>query len=268
MSNLLVVGDIHGQFDVMRYLLIDQARVMDAAGQWTGADSTLCFVGDYVDRGPDGIGCIDLIQALEPQALAVGGRVIALLGNHDVGFVAAQLFPDKRSSGPAGTFRRDWQRNGGMARDLMRLRGTHMDWLRSRSAMALVQGKLIVHADSLLYYRYGKTIEDVNRAFYTLLNNENVSAWDRLLDDFSTRGVFLDASHVDRFDRSGVERARQFLRTYGGTQLIHGHTPIAKMSDLLPEEVERPLVYADGLCVNVDGGLYMGGRGFVYKTPL
>jgi hypothetical protein len=44
--------------------------------------------------------------------------------------------------------------------------------------------------------------------------------------------------------------------------LIHGHTPINKITG---EPATEALVYAGGLCVNVDGGLYRGGEGFVYQ---
>ena len=48
-------------------------------------------------------------------------------------------------------------------------------------------------------------------------------------------------------------------------QLIHGHTPISSMSPFSPEDVTAPLVYANGLCVNVDAGMYLDGPGFVYQ---
>ena len=34
-----------------------------------------------------------------------------------------------------------------------------------------------------------------------------------------------------------------------------------------PEDVREPLVYSRGRCVNVDGGMYLGGPGFVYQLP-
>jgi hypothetical protein len=34
-----------------------------------------------------------------------------------------------------------------------------------------------------------------------------------------------------------------------------------------PELIRAPLIYADGLCINVDGGIYRGGMGFIYKLP-
>ncbi len=30
---------------------------------------------------------------------------------------------------------------------------------------------------------------------------------------------------------------------------------------------KAPFIYANGLCVNVDGGMYLGGPGFVYRLP-
>jgi hypothetical protein len=34
-----------------------------------------------------------------------------------------------------------------------------------------------------------------------------------------------------------------------------------------PSMVTSPYIYADGLCVNVDAGLFMGAPGFVYTLP-
>jgi len=31
-------------------------------------------------------------------------------------------------------------------------------------------------------------------------------------------------------------------------------------------EVTSPLIYAQGLCVNVDGGMYLGGSGFIFEV--
>ncbi len=56
------------------------------------------------------------------------------------------------------------------------------------------------------------------------------------------------------------------LATYGGGQIIHGHTPIMYMTKQPPDEIDAALVYNAGLCVNVDGGLYAGGPGFVYRA--
>ena len=66
-----VIGDIHGQFDALQYLLHDI--------KYDKNDDILIFVGDYTDWGPKSIDTVKYIMNLEKQ-----GHVIALLGNHDL----------------------------------------------------------------------------------------------------------------------------------------------------------------------------------------
>ena len=84
--------------------------------------------------------------------------------------------------------------------------------------------------------------------------SDDVHEWDRLLDLFS-----------NRFEFGKPADARAFLARYGGRQLIHGHTPIDKMTGQPPETVRAAYVYADGLCVNLDSGMYRGGPGFLFE---
>jgi serine/threonine protein phosphatase 1 len=71
---IYAVGDIHGCRAELTRLL---ANIRDDANGFTGARE-LIFLGDYVDRGPDSKGTIELL--LKPPA---GFRVQYLRGNHD-----------------------------------------------------------------------------------------------------------------------------------------------------------------------------------------
>ncbi len=64
------IGDVHGDSD----------RLMRAVTTLTHEASTLVFVGDYVNRGPDSKGVLDLLVELRSQ---LGDRLILLRGNHD-----------------------------------------------------------------------------------------------------------------------------------------------------------------------------------------
>jgi len=72
MRKIFVIGDIHGCLDKLRALL-DKIPL-----DWDRA--LLIFLGDYVDRGPDSRGVIDLLLDLKKDH---EGHVIFLQGNHE-----------------------------------------------------------------------------------------------------------------------------------------------------------------------------------------
>lgn len=254
---LHVIGDIHGQHVQLMSLLLD-AGLVDDDLHWAAGGAQVWFVGDFADRGPDGIGTIDLVMRLEATAAAAGGVAGALLGNHDLLLLMAHRFGDRAVSDVTGlTFIGEWLEGGGQRADLAGLTLERAGWLARRPAMALVAGRLLVHCDSLWYTEYGLTITEVNAAVHAVLAGDDPVEWDRLLGAMSTRYAFDDAHG------GSADAARMLLETYGGRQVIHGHTPIPSMDDRPPEEVDEALVYAGGLAVNVDGAMYLGGAGVV-----
>ncbi|MBE0691297.1 MAG: metallophosphoesterase, partial [Anaerolineae bacterium] len=161
------IGDIHGHYDRCLDLLQD-AGLIDATHHWAGADATLVFIGDYVDRGPDGIAVIDLVMRLQTEAARADGHVIALLGNHDLILALAYRFG-------RGAFQEWWLSAGGIASDLARVTGTHLHWLLNRPSMVLLDDRLYVHADAELYYDYGLTLTAVNQKLDQIIRGNNVS---------------------------------------------------------------------------------------------
>jgi serine/threonine-protein phosphatase PP1 catalytic subunit len=65
---VVVVGDIHGQYDAL-------LRLLDLGGR-----GRYLFLGDYVDRGPNSIECISLLFCLK---LLWPDRFFLLRGNHE-----------------------------------------------------------------------------------------------------------------------------------------------------------------------------------------
>lgn len=86
-AHVVAVGDLHGDL-VDAIADLTMAGVTDASGHWAGGDLTLVQTGDLIDRGPDSKGVIELMMRLEKEAPAAGGRVVALIGNHEVMNVA------------------------------------------------------------------------------------------------------------------------------------------------------------------------------------
>ena len=72
---ILAVGDSHGKSPQLA-ALVDRLE----AGLHAGENSLLVFTGDFVDRGEDSIGCLDI--AIEARSRAFS-EVVYLMGNHE-----------------------------------------------------------------------------------------------------------------------------------------------------------------------------------------
>ena len=99
------MGDVHGHRDVLLELLRG-AGLVDAAERWSGADARVWFVGDLVDRGPDGIGAIELVRRLERES--GGARPLPARQPRDPARWPCYRFADEETSIPGQTFRELW----------------------------------------------------------------------------------------------------------------------------------------------------------------
>ena len=80
---VVAIGDVHGAFDQFVEIL-QTAGLIDPKHQWIGGTTVLVQTGDIFDRGPKVREALDLLMRLEEEARRAGGRVEALLGNHEV----------------------------------------------------------------------------------------------------------------------------------------------------------------------------------------
>lgn len=98
-SRVYAVGDIHGSLD--RLMRLHDAIVSDAEA--SGAErKVVVYVGDYVDRGPDSRGVVNLLI----EAPLPGFECYHLIGNHE--YYMRQFLED-------GSTLQGWLMNGGDA---------------------------------------------------------------------------------------------------------------------------------------------------------
>ncbi len=81
-ERIYAIGDIHGRLDLLNSLLDRIHRDDDGRDP---ARTTLIFLGDLIDRGPDSRGVVD--RAIE--LAEAGGQVRFLMGNHEEVFLRA-----------------------------------------------------------------------------------------------------------------------------------------------------------------------------------
>ena len=197
---VVVIGEVSGAANAVSGLL-QKLELVDEAGRWSGGDALLVQTGDLVDRGEHVRGALDLFMRLQEEAAAAGGRVVVLMGNHEllnilgelqgVDYAAYQHF-----AGPDAELQQqraweavaDWRRRRAEATGTelsadeaakaewlaahppgwveyamsMRPEGTYGRWLRALPVAFEHDGQLFVHAGFSPEMR-GLAVADVNR---------------------------------------------------------------------------------------------------------
>ena len=229
--------------------------------RWSGGRAQLWFLGDLVDRGPDGIGVIELVMSLAEQARAAGGYVDTLLGNHEVLLLGMHRFGGAEVQSGIGlrSFARSWGQNGGQASDQDALTADHVAWLIDRPVLALIQGHLLMHSDTTEYLDWGSAVEEVNATVRRTLHSDDIAGWWDVWRRMTYRHAFRGPAGEQEVDR--------VLGALGGQRLVHGHSLIAEQLGIMPAEIDRPHCYAGGKALGVDGGLFIGGPCLVVPLP-
>ncbi|MBB1160089.1 MULTISPECIES: metallophosphoesterase family protein [Amycolatopsis] len=258
--SVYVVGDVHGHRDA----LVDALRaegLVDSDGKWAGVDDRLWFLGDFTDRGPDGVGVIDLVRELQEQAAESGGSVQMLLGNHEILLLGMYHFGDRPVPSDFGprSFARSWEINGGLLSDQDRLTPEHIEWLTERPLVAVDEDHLLLHSDTLEYLDWGEDLDSINATAHDILSGSNIEAWWDVWRRMTTRYAFRGPD--------GEENAERLLKTLGGSRIVHGHSVIADQLGIHPTQIEGPYLYAGGKALGIDGGLFVGGPCLVVKLP-
>jgi bis(5'-nucleosyl)-tetraphosphatase (symmetrical) len=176
-----VIGDLQGCAHEAK-LLLDR---IDADAQ---GPARMIFVGDLVNRGPDSLGALRHIKALQED-----GRAEALLGNHDLHLIAV-------ASGAQTRSRSDTLDEILDAPDCDEL----IAWLRARPLALLEEGCLMVHAGVLPQWTAARTLElasevqDVLRGarcadFLREMYGNHPDRWDESLTGFARLRCIVNA---------------------------------------------------------------------------
>jgi len=266
--DIIALGDLHG--DLLHAVAsLHAAGVLDDDGHWKLGTGTLVQVGDILDRGDDGRYLLDLLHQLTTEATAAGGRVVQLLGNHELMNLASDLRYVTQG---------DFDLFGGRKRraEALSSKGDYGRRLRGFSLVAGVNDTVFVHAGLTAEWAK-KGLRDLNRlgakaieaqawgfsrarghpfsshSYFSALDcNAEVLAdsgptWTR---DLVRSAKWGSCEPVQRaLDALGKAEGRPFRR------MVVGHTPVVD---------GRVQFFCGGLLVDIDIALSRGmGRGHV-----
>ena len=208
------IGDVHGRLDLLAEM---HAQIAAEIIRRRPADWRIVHLGDYVDRGPDSKGVIEFLI----RQTAADGRMMSLVGNHDIGFLDFLADPE-----PEGLFATyggvQTARSYGVELDFL-----DMDGFRA-SARALDAAVPRSHRDFLRALKFSVIFGDFFFCHAGIRPGVALDAQDPL-DLIWIRGEFH--GHLELYPKV----------------VVHGHTPV-------PE----PEVCANR--VNVDTGAFASGR--------
>jgi hypothetical protein len=89
-DRVVAFADVHGAYPEL-VALLQEAGVLDRQLRWGAGAAHLVSLGDLLDRGSDSRAVMDLLMRLEKEAAAAGGRVHAVLGNHELMNLTGEL---------------------------------------------------------------------------------------------------------------------------------------------------------------------------------
>ena len=129
MMRRFVIGDVHGCSKALRAIIEKIAP---------RSEDQLIFLGDFIDRGPDSRGVIDLMLSIAQQS-----RVIGLRGNHEVMLLGVVY---------GGCDPQLWLQGGGAATlasyggAIGKIPASHLDFFRSLRPHHETERELFIHA--------------------------------------------------------------------------------------------------------------------------
>lgn len=92
-EKIIIIGDIHGDFDILVKCLM-KGNIINSNYKWIGGKTHVVQLGDIVDKGGRGIdttakfmeefSIYEFLNYLDEEAKKAGGRVHYLIGNHEL----------------------------------------------------------------------------------------------------------------------------------------------------------------------------------------
>jgi hypothetical protein len=260
-DRIVAIGDLHGDYD--SYIdVLRAAGIVDARGRWRAGETHLVQTGDVPDRGPDTRRIIAHLARLAKDAERRGGRVHALIGNHEAMNLYGDLryvhpgefaaFADKRSGAVRDRYFEQWlralersdpARHAALPPDFRAQwdQAHPLGWVEHRRAWDpavdpdgvmsrwVLQAPVAVQVNDLVFLHGGLSSDYCGNSLASLSAMAHAALRDGSPQD---RGILTDPRGPLWYrGNAGVEPATPvgvvdaILRTHRARRLVIGHTP-------------------------------------------
>ncbi|MFM7200025.1 MAG: metallophosphoesterase [Myxococcota bacterium] len=222
-ARVVAVGDIHGDAEALRQILRFMG-IINEKDAWIGGSTYLVQTGDIPDRGDHTRAALDLLMKLEKEAPSAGGKVLPLLGNHEVMNMDGDLryltpgelasYADQSATPDApGTPSGSTGHRMAFSAD-----GRYGRWLRTHAAAVQIDGSIFLHG-GIAPSVPARTIPALNAWVRQDLFPDHPAGGARLPDGpLWFRGYALDP------EPSLDAGLTEVLTRFGAKRMVMGHT--------------------------------------------
>jgi hypothetical protein len=241
-EKIVAVGDVHGDYDQL-VTVLKSAGLIDEGENWTGGKTHLVQNGDVLDRGPDSRKAMDLLMKLDKQAEAAGGRVHALIGNHesmnvrgDFRYTSAAeyaAFSDQNSAAirdaayqkeGGGQDRAQWDDSHPLGfvehRAAFSVTGRYGEWIAHNDAVIKINTTLFLHAGISAKFSSQK-IDQINGHIRSALKDRDMPG-DSILTD--QEGPLWYRGLANGNEQELEPQLKKTLKNFGVDRIVIGHT--------------------------------------------
>ena len=210
-SRVLAIGDVHGMYEKL-IMLMEKI-------QFDPEEDLLVFLGDYIDRGPDSVRCLQYVYGLQH---AHSDSVICLLGNHEVMMSSYLMQKRINFNTVIADYADSWLENGGF------------ETLQQLDELGKDEREELVEWATNLPIRFQ------HQEFF-----------------FCHAGVDPDDSLAVQNEFDMLWRRQQWWEQYRGEEtIVVGHTPVQKVKKRV--RYAKPLFLLNNI-IMCDTGAYMQG---------
>lgn len=225
-ERFIALSDVEGHYsDFLK--MLQTYKVIDAELKWSYGTGQLILLGDMVDRGDKVTEVLWLIHRLEGEALAAGGRVHYILGNHE----KMNLEGDDRYVHEK--YLRSAEILGQTHQNLFSNDSELGRWMRSKNSLVKINDNLFVHAGlSTDLLDVSSNLTSINNALRLgLTKPETKTSNSSIKWLLSSDGPLWYRGYFKDEDLSSAE-IKSVLDSFDVSRVIVGHTIVPEIQFL------------------------------------
>lgn len=236
-KRIIALGDIHADYDALIYSL-RKVKLINKRLDWKGGDTILIQIGDIVDgrcrignwRGDNDLKVINFLSHLRKQADKKGGKIIILMGNHEI----MNYNGNFTYSGDNGI-----KSLGGEKKRLEYFRNQFKDFMLQSYVAVKFGDWVFCHAGIPSVISNTFTIPDLNILFYQYINGNLSKPIEKKFLDIISSEVGILTNRKFGGEKVQCKKVIDTLKNLHANHMVVGHTVQDSINSVCDHKIWR-----------------------------